>query len=225
MNRLILLVLLLLPLAFYSCGSNSFIIDKPVSFSPERIDLTKDYIKTHYGIDAQNILIEPKIIVLHWTAIDDFDSCFDLFNMETLNGSRPDLASSGQVNVAIQFLVDRDGSVYRLMPETEMARHCIGLNYNSIGVENVGGGNNIDNLTDEQIAANIKLVKYLVDKYPGIKYLIGHYEYKLFEASQLWLEKDPNYRTAKYDPGKRFMNQVRRGVADLKLYGVEEFQR
>ncbi len=225
MNRFLFIVLLLLPLAFYSCGSNSFIIDKPISFSSKRIELTKQYIKTHCGINAQNISIDPKIIVLHWTAINDFDSCYNLFNMETLNGSRPDLASAGQVNVAIQFLVDKDGSICRLMPETEMARHCIGLNYNSIGVENVGGGDNIDNLTDEQIAANINLVKYLVDKYPGIKYLIGHHEYRLFENSPLWLEKDPNYRTVKYDPGNRFMNKVRRGVADLKLYGVEEFQK
>ncbi|MBZ0199303.1 MAG: N-acetylmuramoyl-L-alanine amidase [Ignavibacteriaceae bacterium] len=212
MNRSFYILLILLPFAFYSCGGNSYIIDKPISFSKQRVDLTKEYIKVHYGIDAQNISIEPKVIVLHWTAIDDFEACFNLFNMETLNGSRPDLEASGQVNVAIQFLVDRDGSVYRLMPETEMARHCIGLNYNSIGVENVGGENNVDNLTDEQIAANIKLVKYLVEKYPGIQYVIGHLEYRLLEGSPLWLEKDPEYRTIKYDPGKRFMNAVRNGV-------------
>jgi len=31
--------------------------------------------------------------------------------------------------------VDRDGTVYRLMPENWMARHCIGLNHVAIGVE------------------------------------------------------------------------------------------
>lgn len=217
-------MLVLLPLGFYSCGSSSFIKDRPISFSEKRIELTKEYINNHYHIVASNISIKPKIIVLHWTAINDFDSCFNLFNMETLNGTRPDLSSSGQVNVAIQFLVDRDGSVYRLMPETNMARHCIGLNFNSIGVENVGGEDNLDNLTEDQIEANVKLVKYLVGKYTGIEYLIGHHEYRQFENNPLWLEKDPNYRTVKYDPGDRFMNAVRKDVEELNLKGIEELK-
>src|SRR5690606_2251200 len=109
-------------------------------------------------------------IVLHWTAIEDFESSFRTFDSETLSG-RPDLAGSGDVNVSIQFLVDRDGTIYRLMPETWMARHVIGLNYVAIGVENVGTGTpNTDTLTDAQIAANIDLVRYLAGKYPTIEY-------------------------------------------------------
>ncbi len=159
--------------------------------------------------------------MLHWTAINDFDSCFALFNRETLGGSRPDLDKAGELNVSIHYLVDRNGKVYQLMPDTLMARHCIGLNYSSIGVENVGGENSIDNMTDEQIEANILLVKYLKEKYPSIEYLIGHYEYRKFENNPLWLEKDSTYRTEKVDPGERFMREVRNGVADLKLKYAE----
>jgi len=119
----------------------------------------------------------------------------------------------------IIFLVDRDGTVYRLMPETWMARHCIGLNSSAIGVENVGGGKSIDNMTDEQIAANIQLVRYLAEKYPTIRYLIGHMEYRDFEGHPLWLELDEGYRTEKVDPGDRFMTAVRDAVADLGLEG------
>lgn len=224
-NILLKTVVFVLTVLMVSACSSSFeITDKPVSFSKERVELTKDYIKTHYDIDAEDITIKPKIIVLHWTAVDDFDDCYDIFNNETLGGSRPDLQSAGQVNVAIQFLVDRDGDVYRLMPETWMARHCIGINYNSIGVENVGGANSIDNLTDEQIEANIELVRYLVKKYPSIEYLIGHHEYREFEGHPLWLELDENYRTKKYDPGDRFMSAVRNAVNDLDLKGVQEIR-
>jgi beta-N-acetylhexosaminidase len=198
------------------CTSRLYIIDKPISFSEERILLTKGYIKNHYGVD-DSVYITPKMIVLHWTAINDFDSCFALFNMETLGGSRPDLNKAGGLNVSIHFLVDKNGRVYQLMPDTLMARHCIGLNYFSIGVENVGGENNIDNLTDEQIEANILLVKYLKEKYPSIEYLIGHYEYRKFESSPLWLEKDSTYRTEKVDPGERFMREVKNGVGELNL--------
>ena len=131
---------------------------------------------------------------------------------------------AGQVNVSIQFLVDRDGTVYRLMPETWMARHTIGLNYNSIGVENVGGGDSVDNMTAAQIEANIRLVRYLAKKYPSIEYLIGHSEYREFEGHPLWLELDDGYRTEKVDPGDRFMTAVREAVAHLGLKGPDEIR-
>jgi len=153
---------------------------------------------------------------------DDFQKSFDTFNAETLSTSRPELAGAGQVNVSIQFLVDRDGAIHRLMPENWMARHCIGLNYHAIGIENTGGGNGIDNLTPAQIQANIKLVRHLAQKYSTIQYLIGHYEYLEFENHPLWLEKDAGYRTTKTDPGARFVSAVREGVADLHLKGPEE---
>jgi N-acetyl-anhydromuramyl-L-alanine amidase AmpD len=205
-----------------SCSTGLRIIDTPISFSQERIKLTKDYIKEHYGLAPDNITIVPKIIVLHWTAIGTFDSTFAVFNKETLEGSRPELESAGDLNVSVQFLVDRDGTIHRLMSETWMARHCIGLNYESIGIENVGGVDDVDDLTNAQIEANIKLVRYLVKKYPTIIYLIGHLEYTDFEGTKYWMEKDPNYRTVKYDPGERFMTAVRKGVADLHLKGAKD---
>lgn len=217
---LILLSLILLS----SCSSSLKIVDKPISFSEERITLTKEYMLQHYDMRLDDIVMEPKIIVLHWTAIDNYDSCWVLFNRETLGGSRPDLNGSGNVNVAVQFLVDRDGTVSRLTPEMWMGRHCIGINYNSIGVENAGGENNIDNLTDDQLVANIKLVKYLKENYPSIEYLIGHHEYREFEGHHLWKEVDPSYRTIKYDPGDRFMNSVRKEVGNLGLKGVDEIR-
>ena len=113
--------------------------------------------------------------------------------------------------------MDRDGSIYRLIPETWMARHVIGVNYYSIGVENVGGKGAIDNMTKKQIDANIKLVKYLVKKYPNIEYLIGHYEYTNFESTRFWMEKDPTYRTLKTDPSEAFMAKIREATESLDL--------
>ncbi len=211
--------LLLLVLASTGCDRKLEVHDRPISFSEDRHEATLVYIAEHYGKQPKDISIVPKVIVLHWTAIDGFEESLQAFNPETLRGSRPDLGSADQVNVSIQFLVDRDGTVYRLMPETWMARHVIGLNYSAIGVENVGGGDSIDNMTDEQIAANIELVRYLVEKYPTIRYLIGHSEYQQFEGHPLWLELDASYRTEKVDPGDRFMNAVREAVADLGLQG------
>ncbi len=132
------------------CAPGLRIVDRPISFSEKRVELTRAYIQSHYGLSPADIGIVPRVIVLHWTAIDDFEASFRAFDRETLAG-RPDLNSAGHLNVSIQFLVDRDGTIYRLMPETHMARHVIGLNYSAIGVENVGGAEGVDNLTDAQI--------------------------------------------------------------------------
>lgn len=220
MKQRLLYRLWCLPLLLLSaCGPRLEIRDRPISFSPLRHSATLRYIEDHYGLNPDDISITPQVIVLHWTAIAGFEASFEAFDAETLGSTRPDLGSSEQVNVSIHFLVDRDGAVYRLMPETWMARHVIGLNYSAVGIENVGGANSIDDLTDAQIAANIRLVRYLAQKYETIRFLIGHSEYRQFESHPLWLELDQSYRTEKVDPGERFMAAVRAGVTALDLQG------
>ncbi len=194
------------------------IVDKPIDFGKERIAMTKSYIKQHYGLNVKNIQITPKIIVLHWTAEMSFDKSFNRLKPQRLLTDRKDIAKASALNVSAQFLVARNGTIYRLMPENWMARHVIGLNYSSIGVENVGGkGNRKDDLTKAQRQANIKLIRYLKAKYPSITYLIGHHEYRQMERTSLWLEKDKGYRTVKSDPGKKFMSEMRAATRDLHL--------
>ena len=191
------------------------IIDKPINFGVKRVAMTKEYIKNHYGKNVNSIKITPKIIVLHWTADMSFEKSYARLKPQKLYTDRKDIAKASLLNVSSQFLIKRDGTIYRLMPETYMARHVIGLNYNSIGVENIG--NLTHGLTPAQAKANIALVKYLKKKYPTITHLIGHHEYRQMETSPLWLEKDKGYRTVKDDPGAQFMSTVRRGVKALSL--------
>ena len=174
--------------------------------------LTQQYIKHHYGIDAKNIEIKPRMIVVHYTVLPTLSASWNAFNPETLPGYRALIGKASRLNVSAHYLVDRDGTIYRLMPDHWMARHVIGLNYHAIGIENVGA----DDLTPAQLNADIKLINYLRHKYPAIRYLIGHYEYRRFEGSPLWLEKDPRYRTVKKDPGHRFMEALHRRFPDLK---------
>ena len=194
------------------------IVQKPIYFGAKRVALTKAYIKNHYHLEPKNISITPKMIVLHWTAEMSFQDSFNRLYPQTLYSDRKDIASASALNVSAHFLVDRNGTIYQLMPDNIMARHVIGLNYCAIGIENVGGeGNKKEDLTPAQLQANIELVRYLTNKYPTIKYLIGHYEYRKFENTPLWLEADKGYRTKKADPGKHFMHAVRNNVADLHL--------
>jgi len=212
-------IFFVLIIGFMTCfGFEIKIIDKPIIFNEQRINLTKEYIKDHYGFDVDSINITPKIIVLHWTADMSFKRSFDRLNPPILYSDRKDIANASRLNVSAHFMVDRDGTIYRLMPETYMARHVIGLNYYSLGIENIGGKNNKrEDLTKAQLESNIKLIRYLKNKYPTIEKLIGHYEYRDLEGSKYWLELDSSYRTKKRDPGKKFMKAIRERVADLNL--------
>lgn len=185
----------------------------PIEFGEMRVELTKKYIKSHYNLDVQDIKIVPKIVMIHHTAIDDFNDSLSRFTSQTLPSDRPDINNGGAVNVSAHFMVERDGTIHQLMPLDFMARHVIGLNYNSIGIENVGGQNSKDNLTKEQLKANIELVKELKKRFSTIEYVVGHYEYRCFEADELWLEVDKKYRTHKDDPSKRFMSELRANLS------------
>lgn len=198
----------------FSCHDPQKIIQKPIQFDAQRMKLTRAYQLTHYGIDDQSIDIDPKMIVLHWTCIPSFKLTFRVFNPPQLpehSQRRNDLP--GDLNVSSHFVVDRDGSIYQLMPETWMARHVIGLNHYAIGIENIGGVNGIDDLTDAQAKANAFLVCYLKNKYPQIKEVIGHNEYLGYKKTALWLEQDPHYETTKTDPGLFFVNKVKKLIA------------
>ncbi|WP_282116421.1 peptidoglycan recognition protein family protein [Cellulophaga baltica] len=210
----------LLFLAMTSCVVKKTIIEKPIVFDAEREQLTLEYMKDRYGLEATTSKISPKMIVLHWTVIPTLKGSYDAFYSAKLPNWRPDLENVSGLNVSSQFLIDQDGTIYQLMPENQMARHVIGLNHCAIGVENVGGGADVP-LSRKQLKSNIWLVKYLKDKY-DIDYVIGHYEYTNFEGHELWLEKDAGYRTVKTDPGERFMKKVRKATKKLEFKPVPE---
>ncbi len=207
-NTLVLGIILILSIG---CSrAQDKIIEKPIIFDEERIELTLDYLSNRYDLNKREPTIEPRMIVLHWTVYPTLEQSFEAFKGSMLPNYRPDIKDISWLNVSAHFIVDRDGTIYRLMPEKYMARHVIGLNHCAIGIENVGGTDR-NPLTEAQLVSNIWLVQYLANKYP-IEYLIGHYEYTNFESHEFWLEKDDNYRTEKEDPGQDFMNAVRKAT-------------
>ena len=215
-SKIRLFILMLVSCWFCSCQQSKQIIDKPIVFDEERSQLSLEYLSERYGIEKDSPIIEPKMIVLHWTVFPTLEEAFNAFKEPTLPNYRPDIEGVSGLNVSSHFMVDRDGTIYRLMPETTMARHVIGLNHCAIGIENVGGTDK-NPLTRAQLESNIWLVKYLAEKYK-IEFLIGHYEYSSFEGHPYWLEKDEDYRTEKDDPGEDFMSNVRQAT---KMFNFE----
>ncbi|WP_349351210.1 MULTISPECIES: peptidoglycan recognition family protein [unclassified Flagellimonas] len=211
-------LLLVLAALFVACSVQREIVDIPIIFDEQRMELTKEYLLNRYNLDQETPEITPKMVVLHWTAIPSLKKSFEAFNRSTLPNWRPDLENVSGLNVSSHFLVDQDGTIYRLMPETLMARHTIGLNHCAIGIENVGGTEGMP-LTKAQLRSNIYLVNYLASKY-DIDYVIGHQEYTLFENHPLWLEVDDGYRTEKTDPGMDFVEKVRKATKKFNFKPV-----
>ncbi len=181
-----------------------------MAFSPERAASTLAYRRAHSDPAATDLTIAPRVIVLHYTSGDSAAATRAYFDNPTIEPSRTRLASAGAVNVSAHFVVDRDGTIYQLQPETRFARHCIGLNHVAIGIENVGDAT-IAPLTQAQVDANIALVRMLATRFP-IARVIGHSESATLIGTADYIERDPTYANDKPDPGAAFMAAVRRGL-------------
>lgn len=189
------------------------IVQKPITWNQERIQLSLDYLKNRHGLNQSAPTIQPKMVVVHWTANNSVKATFNTFNPVQLPG-RPELTKASALNVSSQYVIDRDGTIYQFLPDTIFARHTIGLNYCAIGIENIGSRQNP--LTDAQLKANEELIRYLSKMYP-IEYVIGHHEYQRFKKTSWWKETDPKYITGKDDPGDKFMKSLRGHLSELKL--------
>lgn len=206
--RVLLLILMIYSLQ--SCGPK--IIQDPIVFDQRRKELTLDYMQSHYAMEQSEPTIIPRMVVVHWTVIPTYKKTFEVFDKTLLPSHRKAIAGASPLNVSAHYVIDRDGTIYQLMPDTLMARHVIGLNHCAIGIENIGGPK--QPLTNAQLKANTKLIKKLKKKYP-IDYLLGHYQYTLFESTDLWKEKDQGYRTKKSDPGEKFMQDLKSNLKAL----------
>ncbi|PUV23395.1 N-acetylmuramoyl-L-alanine amidase [Sphingobacterium athyrii] len=211
MQYLIKFFFVVLPFSLFAQSPK--IVQKPITWNQERIQLSLDYLKNRHGLNQSAPTIQPKMVVVHWTANNSVKATFNTFNPVKLPG-RPELTKASALNVSSQYVIDRDGTIYQFLPDTVFARHTIGLNYCAIGIENIGSRQNP--LTDAQLKANEELIRCLSKMYP-IEYVIGHHEYQRFKKTALWKETDPKYITGKDDPGDKFMQRLRKYLADLKL--------
>ena len=184
-----------------SASAEEIFTDKFILWTAHRDELIDEYTLKHYGKICREII--PQAVVVHWTAFGTLESVWKYFYAEEM----PD--DEGRLNVASQFIVDRDGTIWRLMPETNFARHIIGYNHCAIGIENVGGYDGREDLTEAQLESNVRLIKYLHEKYPTIKYVFGHYQQDKARASGLYIENVAGYYSIKTDPGPIFMRGLR----------------
>lgn len=191
------------------------VVDAPMAWSDEREALTLAYRRAHSDAAAPDLTIEPRVIILHYTAGSSAKATRRYFDNVKIEASRSKLAKAGAVNVSAHYVVDRDGTIYQLQSPTRYARHCVGMNHIAIGIENVGDEAQYP-LTDAQALANAALVRNLAARYP-ITHLLGHHEVDEFREHAYYVELDATYSNTKPDPGAKFMTAVRSRVEDLNL--------
>ena len=107
------------------------IVWKPIPFGAKRKAETAAYAERHYG--RRTFVLHPKVIVEHVTAATTFLSTYNAFAADT-----PDPELGQLPGTCAHFVVDRDGTIYQLVPLTIICRHTVGLNDVAVGIEHVG---------------------------------------------------------------------------------------
>lgn len=147
------------------------IVQKPIPFSSKRKSETAAYAKRHYGIDSYR-LTNPHVIVEHVTVTSTFSAVFNTFAPD-----RPDVELHELPGLCSHFVIDRDGTIYQLVPLGLMCRHTVGLNYTAFGIEHVGMTDDDVRRNGRQMAASLRLTRWLRCRYSiGVGNVIGHSE-------------------------------------------------
>jgi N-acetylmuramoyl-L-alanine amidase len=147
------------------------IVQRPIPFGPKRREEMRAYARRHYGLDDFR-LRDPKVIVEHYTVTDDFESVYDTFANDV-----PDVELHELPGTCAHFVVDKDGTIYQLVPLTIMCRHTVGLNQTAIGIEQVG--HSAREIVDRpaQLRAIVRLTAWLRCREGiALRDVIGHNE-------------------------------------------------
>ncbi len=147
------------------------VVWKPIPFGAKRKAEMAAYAKRHYGIDSWR-LVDPRVIVEHYTASESFSSTYNYFY-----GDTPDVELGELPGVCSHFVIDRDGTIYQMVSLAIMCRHTVGLNYTSIGIEHVGTSDREILSNPRQLNASLRLTLWLMQlEHIQLRNVIGHSE-------------------------------------------------
>ena len=145
-----------------------------IPYGDERKHQMGNYSKRHYGLWRWR-LKDPKVLVLHFTGGSSYSSAWNHFASNSPNrGELP--------GVCAHFIVDKDGTIYKVVRTYVRCRHAIGLNHVSIGIEMVQETGEGSRWADRQILqrrpqvrAALRLARFLKIKYRvRMRNIIGH---------------------------------------------------
>jgi N-acetylmuramoyl-L-alanine amidase len=143
----------------------------PIPYGPARKRQMAAYSLRHYGEDTY-VLSHPKVIVEHYTETATAQEAFNTFAPDV-----PDSEFHELPNTCAHFLVEPSGRIDQLVPLSLRCRHTTGLNWTAVGIENVGFSDQAILNNPAQIAASLRLTRWLRCRYTiALKNVIGHNE-------------------------------------------------
>jgi N-acetylmuramoyl-L-alanine amidase len=146
------------------------IVWKPIPYGATRRAEMAAYAQRHYGMHTWRL--RPRAIVEHVTASTSFSSAYNTFAVD-----RPDNELHELPATCAHFVVDRDGTIYQLVPLDVMCRHTVGLNWAAIGIEHVGVSDAQVLADRAQMRSSLALTLWLMRRYRiPIADVIGHNE-------------------------------------------------
>jgi N-acetylmuramoyl-L-alanine amidase len=147
------------------------IVRRFIPFPRKRKHEMAAYARRHYGIDSYK-LTNPHVIVEHYTATSTFQAAYNTFAPDV-----PDSELHELPGTCSHFIVDKDGTIYQLVPLGLMCRHTVGLNYTAFGIEHVGNSDQEILGNKRQMTASLRLTRWLRCRYGiTVKNVIGHNE-------------------------------------------------
>jgi len=146
------------------------VVWKPIPYGATRRAEMATYSQKHYGI--RSWVLRPRAIVEHVTATDSFSSVYSTFAADV-----PDAELHELPGTCAHFVVDRDGTIYQLVPLNVMCRHTVGLNWVAIGIEHVGVSDAEVMRDAAQMRSSLALTVWLMWRYRILlANVIGHNE-------------------------------------------------
>ncbi|HXE66203.1 MAG TPA: N-acetylmuramoyl-L-alanine amidase [Rhodanobacteraceae bacterium] len=150
-------------------------------------------------------------------ALDDVDlvviHCTELPDLATAREYGERIVHASGTGNSGHYYVDRDGSIYRYVPDERVAHHVRGHNEHSVGIELVNSGRYPDWLDSRhqtmsesysaaQIDALLALIAHLRNTLPNLRAIAGHED---LDTATVAASDDPAKQVRrKLDPGLLF---------------------
>jgi beta-N-acetylhexosaminidase len=184
------------------------VVSRPIPFGARRKDETRAYAQRHYGLDDYR-LRSPKVIVEHYTVTSTFAPVWNTFANDA-----PDVELHELPGVCSHYVIDRDGTIYGLVPTSIICRHTVGLNWTAIGIEHVGQSDGEVLGNRRQMRASLRLTRMLQGRFGIVtRNVIGHNESL---SSPYHRERVERLRTQTHgDMRKATMDQYRQRLERL----------
>ena len=173
----------------------------------------RSYFRRHYG--DPRLTFKPSMLVMHYTVVPSASATWNGFR----RGANMSAGDYGTVrgHVSVQLMIDKDGTIYKLMPLNRRCTGAYGVNHVALSVEMVARTESDLLSRPEQVLSSFRLARYLMSRFDiPLKKVVSHAEVGRGEvpeyldlADSAWPDRYPP-SSARTDPGETYMAWLRK---------------